>query len=134
MKRKILNIMSVMFMLIVISSCSHKTSPPLVGSDRDSHGCIASAGYIWSEARKDCIRVWEEGEALEKGEDRVFVVFSNDSTIAEVYLEKGKCISLKKIKDKAVWKSKKSGESISVSEKSVVFTSEKGVYRKIKSK
>ena len=31
------------------------------GSDRDAHGCIGSAGYIWSEVRQDCIRLFEQG-------------------------------------------------------------------------
>jgi hypothetical protein len=30
------------------------------GSDRDSHGCIPSAGYTWCEAKQKCIRTWEE--------------------------------------------------------------------------
>lgn len=32
----------------------------VVGGDKDKHGCIASAGYTWSEAQKDCIRLWEK--------------------------------------------------------------------------
>ncbi|MEW6992797.1 hypothetical protein AADZ84_00795 [Colwelliaceae bacterium MEBiC 14330] len=31
----------------------------LVGSDRDEHGCIASAGYQWCTRLKQCIRPWE---------------------------------------------------------------------------
>ncbi len=30
------------------------------GSDRDSHGCIGSAGYVWSESAQKCIRPWEQ--------------------------------------------------------------------------
>lgn len=30
------------------------------GSDRDSHGCIPSAGYTWCEAKQKCLRTWEE--------------------------------------------------------------------------
>ena len=30
------------------------------GSDRDSHGCIGSAGYTWCDASQKCIRPWEE--------------------------------------------------------------------------
>ncbi|MCX6770821.1 MAG: hypothetical protein NTX79_02085 [Candidatus Micrarchaeota archaeon] len=33
---------------------------PQPGSDRDSHGCIASAGYAWCDAKQTCIRSWEE--------------------------------------------------------------------------
>lgn len=32
----------------------------IVGGDKDSHGCIGSAGYSWCEAKQKCLRVWEE--------------------------------------------------------------------------
>jgi hypothetical protein len=32
----------------------------LIGSDKDAHGCIGSAGYSWCDAKQKCIRVWEE--------------------------------------------------------------------------
>ena len=32
---------------------------PRVGGDRDSHGCIGSAGYQWCEKRGECARSWE---------------------------------------------------------------------------
>ena len=31
-----------------------------VGCDRDSHGCIGSAGYSWCESKQKCLRIWEE--------------------------------------------------------------------------
>jgi hypothetical protein len=36
------------------------TSTPLVGGDRDEHGCIGSAGYSWCELKQKCLRTWEE--------------------------------------------------------------------------
>ena len=33
---------------------------PLVGGDKDEHGCIGSAGYEWCEGKQKCIRPWEE--------------------------------------------------------------------------
>jgi hypothetical protein len=33
--------------------------PAMPGSDRDSHGCIGSAGYSWCEQLGMCIRPWE---------------------------------------------------------------------------
>lgn len=30
------------------------------GSDRDSHGCIPSAGYSWCDSSQKCYRPWEE--------------------------------------------------------------------------
>jgi len=32
---------------------------PLVGGDRDAHGCIGSAGYRWCEPKQACLRFWE---------------------------------------------------------------------------
>lgn len=32
----------------------------LIGGDTDEHGCLAAAGYSWCEARKKCLRQWEE--------------------------------------------------------------------------
>lgn len=39
-----------------------KTASPtgIVGGDRDTHGCIGSAGYSWCEAKQKCLRIWEE--------------------------------------------------------------------------
>jgi hypothetical protein len=35
------------------------TEPRMVGGDRDEHGCIASAGYLWCGREKRCVRPWE---------------------------------------------------------------------------
>ena len=32
----------------------------IVGNDKDSHGCIGSAGYSWCEEKQKCLRTWEE--------------------------------------------------------------------------
>jgi len=33
---------------------------PIVGGDKDAHGCLGSAGYSWCETKQKCLRVWEE--------------------------------------------------------------------------
>ncbi len=33
---------------------------PIVGADKDEHGCIGSAGYNWCESKQKCLRTWEE--------------------------------------------------------------------------
>lgn len=69
-----------------------QTTAPLVGADRDEHGCIASAGYTYSVVRQECIRVWEEGIALKpviQLEEPVlvaYVVRSANWQHAEVFL------------------------------------------------
>lgn len=35
-------------------------SDPIVGGDKDEHGCIGSAGYSWCEVKNKCLRVFEE--------------------------------------------------------------------------
>ncbi len=39
--------------------CNAAPTPPLVGNDRDAHGCIGSAGYRWCAAQQQCVRPWE---------------------------------------------------------------------------
>ncbi len=40
-------------------------SPPaaMLGSDRDAHGCIGSAGYTWCAREQRCVRPWELAQA-----------------------------------------------------------------------
>lgn len=35
-------------------------SPPVLGGDKDAHGCIGTAGYSWCEQKQKCYRPWEE--------------------------------------------------------------------------
>ena len=58
------------------------------GSDKDEHGCIASAGYTGSEVPKVCIRLWEKGVRMNAVDDAgktLFLVFSPDSTQVELF-------------------------------------------------
>lgn len=41
------------------SNASMNSSMPLPGSDRDAHGCIASAGFIWCTKESSCIKPWD---------------------------------------------------------------------------
>ena len=64
---------------------------PLVGGDRDEHGCIGSAGYVWCEVQKDCIRLFEKGirtEAVDDSDTSAFIVFSPDSNQPNEILER----------------------------------------------
>lgn len=45
---------------IVTATPAVSLSPSPLGGDRDEHGCIGSAGYSWCDAKKKCIRVFEE--------------------------------------------------------------------------
>lgn len=50
---------------------ARKAPPP--GSDRDVHGCIASAGYTWCASTQRCERPWEL--ARERGFDNTAEAF-----------------------------------------------------------
>ncbi len=38
-----------------------KESNKPIGGEKDEHGCLIVAGFIWCEAKQKCLRVWEEG-------------------------------------------------------------------------
>ncbi len=57
-------------LMVSLSGCSTEnsedTSPDdSVGSNKDEHGCIASAGYRWCAKTKACERPWELAEKVE---------------------------------------------------------------------
>ncbi|AZA77010.1 hypothetical protein EG347_05550 [Chryseobacterium sp. G0186] len=83
---------------------------PMLGGDRDAHGCIGSAGYTYSEIKKDCIRTFEEKiklkEVSSQGSYIAAVIFSKDKKKAEVFVkdaEGGSVILTRAGKSKA-WK------------------------------
>jgi len=77
--------------------------PEMVGNDKDEHGCIGSAGYVWSEMRHECIRAFELGDhftAFGENHDSTyaaFVVYSMDKKQAEVYLPGSKPVILTQV-------------------------------------
>ncbi len=96
---------------------SHAQKPPIVGNDRDAHGCIGSAGYQWSALKNECIRLFESGirlDAKAKNLDKAFsafAVFKSDTedSKVELFIPKTKnSIILKKVgkNDAGTWKNK----------------------------
>jgi|GEM_PF-1764311 len=54
-------ILMMVLLSVSISGCiSTQNETAVVGGDRDEHGCIGSAGYIWCETKQKCLRTWEE--------------------------------------------------------------------------
>ncbi|HIG64538.1 MAG TPA: peptidase [Methyloprofundus sp.] len=49
--------------LIALTACTTKapqgSEAAMVGSDRDAHACISSAGYRWCADTQQCERPWE---------------------------------------------------------------------------
>jgi hypothetical protein len=63
----------------------------IVGADKDIHGCIGSAGYQWSEIKKECIRSFELTLQLLNTDKTSFtsILFSADNKQAEVFSKEG---------------------------------------------
>jgi hypothetical protein len=54
-------ILAIVLVLILINFPLKQNEDDFItGGDRDSHGCIPSAGYTWCESKKECIRIWEQ--------------------------------------------------------------------------
>ncbi|WP_428310489.1 peptidase [Hydrocarboniphaga sp.] len=50
---------SVFAAAVMLAACTQPSAPPVVGGDRDAHGCIGSAGYSWCAREALCVRPWE---------------------------------------------------------------------------
>jgi hypothetical protein len=65
----------------------------VVGGDRDAHGCIGSAGYTYSQIKKDCVRTFEQKIKLTEvspqgsSTSMAAVIFSKDMKKAEVFVK-----------------------------------------------
>lgn len=77
----------------------------IVGSDRDAHGCIASAGYTWSALKDSCIRPFEQIQLniinnQDSYETAAFLLLDEKKHAAEVFLkESPESIILKHTKE-----------------------------------
>jgi len=77
MKKRNLILITIIVVIALIFSCYLMISPllkpvnpiqndsQLIGGDKDSHGCVGSAGYSWCEVKQKCLRIWEENCTLE---------------------------------------------------------------------
>ncbi|ASE61791.1 hypothetical protein EGY07_06590 [Chryseobacterium indologenes] len=86
---------------------------PILGGDRDVHGCKGSAGYTYSQIRNNCVRVFEQKIKLKEvspdksSSSMTAVIFSKDMKRAEVFIPDGmaKSIILDKEGKAKIWKS-----------------------------
>lgn len=78
-----------------------KTESDVVGENKDTHGCLTSAGETWSELLQDCIRVFEVGQRLHpvktsEGEAVIsaFAVFNADQSKVELFLPETESVTV----------------------------------------
>ena len=81
---------------------------PKAGADKDTHGCIASAGYTYSQLKKECIRTFEQKiqlkEIVTKGNYTATVLFNKNQSKAEIFLKDEKTSIILKRTAKGIWK------------------------------
>lgn len=76
----------------------------IVGGDKDTHGCIASAGYTWSVVKDSCIRPFEQIQLdivnhSDSFETAAFLIIDEKKQAAELFLkESPQSIVLKQTK------------------------------------
>ncbi|GEJ47956.1 hypothetical protein [Chryseobacterium sp. ON_d1] len=88
-------------------------SAPVLGGDRDVHGCISSAGYTYSQLKNNCIKTFNQKIKLkEVSTDKSYtsmtaIIFNKSMTKAEVFIPDGaaKSIILDKAGKEKIWKS-----------------------------
>jgi len=75
--------------LVCFSACRSVQAPQLIGGNKDEHGCLTAAGYTWSELRRDCIRIFEDGVRVDDPSLQPsltsYAVFAADSSRVEVF-------------------------------------------------
>ncbi len=73
-----------------LAACSApQPAEPVLGGDRDAHGCIASAGQSWSALKQQCIQPFDNPDIKFADPDNdtlaVYVLLSDDKSRAEVF-------------------------------------------------
>ncbi len=68
---------------------------PIVGGDRDVHGCIGSAGYSWCDAKQSCIRPWEQYCTAASPKTAIFFCDSGKTITATFYPSDDKYVDLR---------------------------------------
>jgi hypothetical protein len=95
-------------LLAVTSALFAQQTEIKTGADKDAHGCIASAGYTYSQLKKECIRTFEQKiqlkEFVTKGNYTAAVFFNNDQSKAEIFLKEEKTSIILNRTAKGIWK------------------------------
>jgi len=104
---------TILFSAMFLGSLAFAQNTPLLGGDKDAHGCKGSAGYTYSQIKNDCVRVFEQKIKLnEVNSDKSYtsmtaVIFSKNMKKAEIFIPDGaaKSIILTRQGKGKIWKS-----------------------------
>lgn len=83
--KKLLSVLTLSTLLI---ACSEPPST-IIGQEKDTYGCLASAGQSYSFLKKECVQVFNIADITLKDPQNdslaVYIIFSEDRTQAEVF-------------------------------------------------
>lgn len=104
---------TILFSAVLLGTCIFAQKSPVLGGDRDVHGCIGSAGYTYSQLKNNCIKTFNQKIKLkEVSTDKSYisgtaVIFNKSMTKAEIFIPDGaaKSIILDKQGKEKSWKS-----------------------------
>jgi len=104
---------TILFSALFIGAFAFAQKAPMVGGDKDVHGCRGSAGYTYSQLRNDCVRVFEQKIKLKEvnpagsSTSMTAVIFSKNMKKAEIFIPDGsaKSIILDRQSKGKIWKS-----------------------------
>ncbi|MGH1517785.1 hypothetical protein [Chryseobacterium sp. JK1] len=105
---------TILFSAMFLSSLAFtQKKAPVLGGDRDVHGCIGSAGYTYSQLKNDCIKTFSQKIKLKAvNSDQSYssttaVIFTKNMKKVEVFIPDGvaKSIILDREGNEKVWKS-----------------------------
>ncbi|PTT40605.1 hypothetical protein DBR28_05510 [Chryseobacterium sp. HMWF028] len=105
---------TILFGAMLLGTCIFaQKKAPVLGGDRDVHGCIGSAGYTYSQIKNSCIRTFDQKIKLKEVDtDKSYtsmtaIIFNKSMTKAEVFIPDGaaKSIILDKQGKEKIWKS-----------------------------
>ncbi len=84
-----MNKLFVLSLAAALAGCTATPQAGPVGSDRDAHGCIGSAGYSWSALRQQCIQPFDNPDIRLPDPDNdtlaVYVIVSANKSRAELF-------------------------------------------------
>lgn len=68
----------------------------------------------------DCVRIWEVGDRFENTQEYVFLVFSSDSTFAEIFTTKENILLRRQNRKSNTWTRRKGDERVTIQPNGVI--------------
>ncbi|MBB6098469.1 hypothetical protein HNR42_001903 [Deinobacterium chartae] len=82
------NLLMTLMLLSASAALAEGSQLPVIGGQRDAHGCLSAAGQSWSVLKKACVQPWNVADVRltdpRNPQLAVYVLFSQDGKQAEL--------------------------------------------------